>query len=179
MCVGNDLCYEENSEIENFLNTPAIRETLGVTSPRNFSSVAWDVNAGFAAHMDSWRVPTQQYVAELLTRGVHILIYAGTYDWQCNWVANKLWVEKLQWSGHDSFNEQEWRVWGLNKTIGAGITKSSGPLTFATVWGAGHMVNSLLFFSWKNLIKTYFKVPFDKPAEAFALVSRWVAGELL
>ena len=152
MCIGNGLCYEENSEIENFLNTPAIREKLGVTSPRNFSSCTRDVGAGFAAHMDKWRVPTQQYVAELLTRGIHILIYAGTYDWQCNWVANKLWVEKLQWSGHDSFNEQEWRVWGLNKTIGAGITKSSGPLTFATVWGAGHMVNPLLFFPWENLI---------------------------
>ena len=138
MCVGNDLCYEDNTEIENFLNTPAIREKLGVTSPRNFSSVAWDVNAGFAAHMDSWRVPTQQYVAELLTRGIHILIYAGTYDWQCNWVANKLWVDKLDWTGKGAYNAENWRDWVVDGQK-AGETKRAGVLTFTTILGAGHM----------------------------------------
>lgn len=51
----------------------------------------------FALHMDKWRVPNHFYVASLLERGVKVLIYAGTLDWQCNWVANRLWVEKLEW----------------------------------------------------------------------------------
>ncbi|KAI0775431.1 Alpha/Beta hydrolase protein [Irpex lacteus] len=85
-----------------------------------------------------------------------ILIYAGTYDWQCNWVANKLWVEKLEWTGSKGYAKQAWRDW----TVGgekAGETKSWGALTFATIRGAGHMV------------------PHDKPVESFAMVSRWLA----
>ena len=141
MCIGDSLCYEENTVIENFLNTPEIRKTLGVTAPQNFTSCSSTVGAGFRAHMDKYSVPTQEYVAQLLTRGVRVLIYAGTYDWQCNWVANKLWVERLQWAGHDEFDEKAWRVWEVDGN-GAGITKRAGLLTFASVWGAGHMVRT-------------------------------------
>ena len=91
--------------------------------------------------MDKYNSPTQFYVSSLLERGIRILIYAGTYDWQCNWVANKLWVEKLEWFGHEEFNANEWRTWSLDGSD-VGITKSAGPLTFATIWAAGHMISS-------------------------------------
>ena len=140
MCVGDKLCYHENTVIENYLNTPEIRKTLGVTTPNNFTSCSSIVGSGFSSHMDKYAVPTQEYVAQLLERGVRVLIYAGTYDWQCNWVANKLWVEHLEWAGHEEFNAEDWKTWGVDGQ-GAGITKSAGPLTFASVWGAGHMVS--------------------------------------
>jgi carboxypeptidase C (cathepsin A) len=138
MCIGDSLCYLENTAIADFLNRPETRKLLGVESPNNFTACSRDVGAGFSAHMDKYAVPAQYYVAGLLERGIPMLIYAGTYDWQCNWVANKLWVDKLEWTGHDAYAKEEWRDWNVDGKK-AGETKSSGVLTFATIRGAGHM----------------------------------------
>ncbi|CAL1702100.1 unnamed protein product [Somion occarium] len=156
-CIG-DLCYLENSVISAYLNNLDTRQLLGVESPNNFSACSSEVGRNFNAHMDKYAVPAQFYVAGLLERGIRVLIYAGTYDWQCNWVANKLWVDKLDWTGKSQYNVAEWRDWTVHGTK-AGETKKSGVLTFATIRGAGHMV------------------PHDKPAESFAMVSRWLAQE--
>lgn len=90
--------------------------------------------------MDKWAVPTQYYVAGLLDRGVRVLIYAGTYDWQCNWVANKLWVDKLEWSGMDAYHNATWYDWEVEGKK-AGEAKQTPLLTFATLRGAGHMMS--------------------------------------
>jgi carboxypeptidase C (cathepsin A) len=63
----------------------------------------------------------------------------GTYDWQCNWVGNYRWTDALEWSGHDAFSSQPLRDWTVNGTV-AGKTRSADGLTFATIYGAGHMV---------------------------------------
>ncbi|KAL5513246.1 hypothetical protein ACEPAH_3644 [Sanghuangporus vaninii] len=128
------LCYEEDTAIEEYLNQPSVRSLLGVTAPQNFSSCSDDIGIRFESHLDLLAQPTQQYVAELLARDVRVLIYVGTYDWICNRTSNR---------------------------IAAGITKSAGQLTFASVYGAGYMV------------------PFDKPAEALKMVSRWISEEPL
>ncbi|KAL5531734.1 hypothetical protein ACEPAG_4611 [Sanghuangporus baumii] len=166
-CEGSldSLCYEEDTAIEEYLNQLSVRSLLGVTAPQNFSSCSDDITIRFESHLDILAHPTQQYVAELLARDVRVLIYAGTNDWICNWVSNIMWVEKLEWEGKDTFNAAKWRAWGLGDKIteesATGITKSAGPLTFASVYGAGHMV------------------PFDKPAEALKMVSRWISEEPL
>lgn len=69
-----------------------------------------------------------------------MLIYSGTYDWQCGWYASKLWLEKLQWTGNARYNLQAFRDWTVEGHK-AGEVKSSGPLTFATIRGAGHMIS--------------------------------------
>ena len=103
--------------------------------------------------MDKWRSHTQDYVASLLDRGLRILIYAGTYDWQCNWVANKLWVDKLQWSGHDGYAQAEWRDWSVSEGDGkAGEVKETPLLTFATIRGAGHMISLFSFLAAHTLM---------------------------
>jgi len=159
MCLGDSLCYLENIAIKAYLDLPSTRSLLGVESPSNFSACSSVVGRGFYAHMDKYAVPTQYYVAGLLDRGIRVLIYAGTFDWQCNWVANKLWVDKLEWSGKEAYRGAEWRDWRLaNGTEKAGETKRAGELTFATVRSAGHMV------------------PHDKPAESLAMISRWLSG---
>jgi carboxypeptidase C (cathepsin A) len=134
--------------------------------------------------MDKWAVHTQDYVANLLDRGLRVLIYAGTYDWQSNWIANKLWVDKLEWSGHSAYAAGEWRNWSLDgKTLGE--VKQSPLLTFATIRGAGHMISTLshtLVLYCANdfsLPFSRFYVPHDKPAESLAMVSRWRAQEKL
>ncbi|PCH41605.1 alpha/beta-hydrolase [Wolfiporia cocos MD-104 SS10] len=158
MCVGGNLCYAENTVIKDFLDQPATRKLLGVESPSNFTPCNSEVGYNFnVVHMDKWAVPSQHYVAGLLERGVRMLIYAGTLDWQCNWVANKLWVDKLDWLGRNAYNAESWRDWIVDGKK-AGETKKAGVLTFATILGAGHMV------------------PHDKPVESQTMVSRWLAG---
>ncbi|EPQ59668.1 peptidase S10, serine carboxypeptidase [Gloeophyllum trabeum ATCC 11539] len=152
MCIGDDLCYLENGAIKAYLDLPATRSLLGVSSPNNFSACSSDVGRLFVAHSDKWSHPTEYYVAGLLERSVRVLIYAGTYDWQCNWVSNKLWVDRLEWSGQDAYAREEWREWEVNGRK-AGETKSAGRLTFATIRGAGHMMT-----------------------EALAMVQRWLDG---
>ena len=92
--------------------------------------------------MDKWAVHTQEYVANLLDRGIRVLIYAGTYDWQCNWVANKLWVDKLDWAGKARYAEEQWRDWSAGGSK-AGEVKETPLLTFVTIRGAGHMMSVL------------------------------------
>ncbi|KAJ7291091.1 peptidase S10 serine carboxypeptidase [Mycena rebaudengoi] len=161
-CLG-DLCYAENAVITKYLSDPAILELLGVDpGAANFSSCSRDVGRLFGARLDKWAVPTQNYVSGLLERGVRVLIYAGTYDWQCNWVANRMWVDKLEWSGSSAYAALEWADWGVGAK-GAGKEKAGqvkqaedGLLSFVTILGAGHMV------------------PHDKPVEALAMLSAWL-----
>ncbi|KAF9779565.1 peptidase S10 serine carboxypeptidase [Thelephora terrestris] len=163
-CKG-ELCYEETGVIADYLNRPEVKKLLGVETPANFSSCSDPVYDGFVQHMDRSRVQTQFYVGQLLERGVRILIYLGTYDWQCNASSNKLWVERLEWSGQKEYLANSWRNWTVEDKK-AGETKSSGLLTVATVDGAGHMM-SLIY------------VPHDKPIEALELMSRWLKNEKL
>lgn len=139
-CIG-DLCYEEVEAIKAYLDLRQTRQLLGVEIPSNFSACD-DLGGDFDAQMDKWIGHTQDYVANLLDRGIRILIYAGTYDWRCNWVANKLWVDKLEWSGQDQYVSEKWREWSIDGSSSkAGEVKETPLLTFATIRGAGHMMS--------------------------------------
>lgn len=142
-CKGT-LCYPENTAIASLLNNPSTRTLLGVTSPHNFTACSAAVSAGFRTHLDKWGMPAEAHVAGLLARGVRVLLYAGTFDWQCNWVANRMWVDKLAWGRAGEWGRGEWREWEVAGRA-AGETKTAGPLTFATVRGAGHMISVFLF----------------------------------
>lgn len=99
-------------------------------------------------------------MAELLQRGVRVLVYVGescslcssrvavmlsarrdigAYDWVCNWVGNLAWTTALEWPGHRAFASSELREWTVDGER-AGLTKREGVLTYATVDAAGHMV---------------------------------------
>jgi len=158
-CLG-DGCYLEQNVITKLLNNATLRETLGVEIPGNFSTHSDIVASGFDGNLDKWRVHNPEYVAGLLERGIRVLIYAGTYDWQCNWVMNYRFVQKLDWSHGDAFREAEMRNWSVDGNV-AGKTKGAGKLTFATIAGAGHMV------------------PHDKPLESLTMLQRWMKDEAL
>lgn len=66
----------------------------------------------------------------------------GIYDWVCNFKGNERWVHALEWTGNNAFNSTEYRRWSVEGTV-AGDVKSAKGLTFATVFGAGHMVRNL------------------------------------
>ena len=142
-CESQDLCYAEDAIIRDFLDAPETRKMLGAESPDKFSLCSSVVGRNFVSHLDKWAHHTQDYVTALLDRGVRVLIYAGTYDWQCNWIANKLWVDKLEWTGSSAYAKETWRAWYVDGEK-AGEIKNVGPLTFATVLGAGHMMSSFI-----------------------------------
>ncbi|KAH0839587.1 Alpha/Beta hydrolase protein [Lanmaoa asiatica] len=92
ICESQDLCYPEDGATEEFLNYPGTRALLGAENPGNFTLCSDAVGDNFVSHLDKWSHHTQDYVAALLERGIRVLIYAGTYDWQCNWRGKTRWV---------------------------------------------------------------------------------------
>lgn len=128
------------SFIVDYLNQYWVREEIGVDpSARNFTPVSWDVNTGFEKAGDALH-QTEFYVAELLERGVRVLIYAGTYDASADWVANERWTLEMEWSGQEGFRSQDLKEWKIEGEP-VGKFRSFGNLTFATIYGAGHMAS--------------------------------------
>jgi len=73
--------------IAGFLNKPDTRELLGVDeSVTNYTGCSPQVMTAFVSHQDRFSQMAQFYVAEVLERGIDVLIYVGTYDMICNWV---------------------------------------------------------------------------------------------
>ncbi|CAE6415970.1 unnamed protein product [Rhizoctonia solani] len=156
--LRNSLCYPVTEHINNFLDRPETRKALGVhPSIGNYTGCSSDVGMRFSASLDHFH-SNQWYVAGLLERGVKVLVYVGTYDWICNWVGNQKWVMALDWTGSAEFAAQKDRNWIVDGRV-AGFTRSANGLTFATVDAAGHMV------------------PYDKPKEALAMLTRWLEGK--
>ncbi|QRW18297.1 Serine carboxypeptidase [Rhizoctonia solani] len=156
--LQSSLCYPITEHINTFLDRPETRKALGVhPSIGNYTGCSRDVGVRFSASLDHFH-SNQWYVAGLLERGIKVLVYVGTYDWICNWVGNQKWVMALDWTGSAEFTAQKDRNWIVDSQV-AGFTRSANGLTFATVDAAGHMV------------------PYDKPKEALAMLSRWLEGK--
>jgi len=159
----DEICYPESGAITAWLNKNSTRKTLGADKAvREYNTVSFDVNSEFEVANDLL-YRSDIHVAQLLERGVRILIYVGTTDLACNWVGNARWVEALDWTGHDAFGKLSLRDWSVvdkqtqNGTIiVSGQTKSANGLTFLTIYEAGHMV------------------PYDKPVEAVTMLDRWL-----
>jgi carboxypeptidase C (cathepsin A) len=131
---------------------------LGVDPSQNFTFLSWEVYDGFSASLDQIQ-SSHHHVAALLERNVRVLIYVGTYDFDCNWVGNEWFTVELEWGGRDEFAAQPLREWKVDVNR-AGRVSARG-LTFATVEGGGRMAAH------------------DRPREALELVDRWMTGESL
>lgn len=164
--TGDDFCYAEVPRISEYLNTEHVWEALGVPKAVvNYSVVSEEVYMAFTLTADDgWS--TQPQVLYLLENGIDVLFYQGNLDLACNTAGNLQWANTMQWKGQPAFVAQSKRMWkDGKKEIGwfkeVKIETASGrETTFAmsTVDGAGHLV------------------PYDKPQEALALVTRWLNG---
>ncbi|KIP06689.1 hypothetical protein PHLGIDRAFT_128117 [Phlebiopsis gigantea 11061_1 CR5-6] len=159
--LSDSLCYPVTKKIGSFLDRSDIRKAIGVdpSLTANFSSCNNDVNRQFHLNLDQI-FPTQLYIGALLERGVRVLIYVGANDWICNWVGNEKMTLELEWTGQKEFVAKPLRDWKIGDRA-VGVTRNAGPLTFATIAGAGHMA------------------PYDKGEESLELVKRWLANEEL
>jgi len=149
-------CLPGVDELARFLNNKTLRDTLGVdTAAGRYAPKAWNVFSAFMSSGDMVNEPRSPYIAQLLERGVRVLIYVGTYDLACNWVGNERMTLSLEWSGQESFISQPMHNWLVDGKI-VGKARSWKGLTYATIDGAGHMA------------------PADKPKETFEMVKRWI-----
>lgn len=141
--------------LERYLNTVDIRDALGVDSEfGNFTLTNFVLNEAFWFNGDPFHL-NQYYIAELLARGVRVLIYVGAYDFVANWVGSERWTVKMEWTGKEKFGKEELKEWSvLGKP--AGLAREYGNFSFATIYGAGHLVSGTTLLTSlskkKNLI---------------------------
>jgi carboxypeptidase C (cathepsin A) len=145
MEITRYLCYPIMNSITKFLRKDKVREAFGVDKAAPaFVGCSNEVGREFQK-VNDFIIDTRPYVANLLHSGIRALIYVGTYDWICNFVGNERVFGSLDWKGLPDFRYQQEN----NKQVwSGGLWWESGPLRYARVNGAGHMV------------------PWDKPVEA-------------
>lgn len=149
------LCYN-TTNVDVFLNTKSIQKKLGVTPGTTWQSCNYTVNSEFTS---DWMKNYQQDVPDLLANGTRVLIYAGDYDYICNWIGNKQWTLALQWPGSNDFNNAKDATWNVNGTE-AGLLRSAKGFSFLQVHAAGHMV------------------PHDQPKVALHMVNQFINNNL-
>ncbi|XP_010493406.1 PREDICTED: serine carboxypeptidase-like 47 [Camelina sativa] len=152
-CVGN-LCYDF-SKMETFLNKENVRKALGVGNIEfvSCSSTVYD------AMTKDWMINLEVKIPDLVNDGMNLLIYAGEYDFICNWLGNSRWVDQMNWSGQKDFKSAK-NVPFLVDGKETGLLKNYGPLTFLKVHDAGHMV------------------PMDQPKASLQMLMYWMQGKL-
>ncbi|ORX63371.1 peptidase S10, serine carboxypeptidase [Linderina pennispora] len=155
-CVGDNLCYEIEDDIDRYLNIPAVQQELGVDVPK-FVGCNQKVSEGFLLNGD-WMKPLVREIPPLLEAGIRVLNYAGDADWICNWYGNKAWSLKLDWSGKDGFSGADDTEWNVDSEQ-AGEARTFENFTFLRVFGAGHMV------------------PYDQPKNSLDMINRWLDGK--
>ncbi|EIW75294.1 carboxypeptidase Y [Coniophora puteana RWD-64-598 SS2] len=149
-------CYFLFTYMEKYLNRTDVRESINVDSSFSggFNISSQGVMDAFVSNFDQGH-SSMPYVAQLLERGIRVLIYAGENDFICNTRSQELWMSSMEWSGKDVFAVQNVRSWEVDGKA-AGKTKNAHALTYATIAGAGHMA------------------PYDKPRETLEMLERWL-----
>ncbi|EKD01679.1 hypothetical protein A1Q2_04050 [Trichosporon asahii var. asahii CBS 8904] len=145
----NPYDVSKNKRINKYLDLPEVRKKLGVDkSVGDFASCNGQVGAAFNHALDNTG-QTWLYVTQLLERGV-----------LCNHIGNEMWMEALQWTGKEGFNEAKLKDWKVNDKV-AGKFKTYKNLSLLKVYGAGHMV------------------PTDQPENAYVMLKSWLdAGKI-
>ena len=81
----------------------------------------------------------------------------------------EVWTRELGWSGREGFNLEPLRSWKVNGEP-AGLLRTYGNLTYATVARSGHLCGSIRPGSDGD------SVPTDQPINSQAMQLAWVHG---
>jgi len=151
-CAVKPLCYDF-SPIDNFLARSSVREELKIPHGHRWSECNKVVDITMIYGGD-WAKNFLGDVEEILGSGIEILVYAGEYDFICNWMGNQAWTEALSWHGAEGYANAQSNRWVTDTGVVAGSYKSYNGLTFLKVFNAGHLV------------------PFDQPENSLDMVKR-------
>ncbi len=136
-CGKEQLCYDF-SDIDSYLNQADVKEALGIPSAKKWSECNHVVDIVMVYGGD-WMKSYASAVKEILEAGVPALVYAGEYDFICNWMGNDAWTQSLEWSGNDDFAKAVNTTWTTEAGDEAGSYRTAKGLTFLKVKDAGHM----------------------------------------
>jgi carboxypeptidase C (cathepsin A) len=123
-----DLC----SAIDGYLNQPDVQAALGVPEGAKWKECSTAPEAGLL-YAGDWMKECEGKVTELLDGGVNVLIYAGEYDFICNWMGNNAWVQALGFNQQAAFASGANTTWTTAEGEAAGSYVSGGGLTFLKV----------------------------------------------
>ncbi|GMI20995.1 hypothetical protein TrCOL_g13564 [Triparma columacea] len=154
-CGKEQLCYDF-SNIDNYLAQDDVRKALGIPERERWTECNKVVDIVMVYGGD-WMKTFDSHVAEVLESGVRGLIYAGEYDFICNWMGNNAWTSILEWEGGDSFAKAKNTTWVTEKGEEAGSYRSAAGLTFLKVKNAGHMVPRDQPFNSMDMVRKHLK----------------------
>jgi len=151
-------CNEDNAcvdspNIENFLNLDLTKRALHVPLDEVWTECNYRVNENWSER--DFLASTMPYLEELLDKGFPVLLYAGDYDYICNYMGVKAVAKALNWGYAAEFNAAGDHDWAN----GRGLARSAGNLSFLQVYRAGHMV------------------PMDQPESALRMIDQYLAGK--
>ncbi|CAK4619678.1 hypothetical protein LEN26_008958 [Aphanomyces euteiches] len=155
LCSGPTCLDDGMTKTETFLNQDNIQKALGVHKKYTWNNIT--VANAYGADIGKSTAPL---VPDILEAGVRVLLYVGDADLMCDWKGNDAWAKKLQWSGHDAYNNASvvpLQVDGKQ----AGEVRSSGRFSFVRVFDSGH------------------GVPETQPIVALTLLNRFVRNASL
>jgi cathepsin A (carboxypeptidase C) len=153
-CGSHALCFDY-SHIRKYLRSDKVKNVLGVK--KDWSTCDFGINDEF--HTD-WMHIMSGHIPPLLENGQRVLIYAGDYDFICNWMGNKAWVLDMPWAGKKEFNAAKDMDWKSDGKV-VGRERKHGNLQFVQVHEAGHMV------------------PHDKPEVALMMAKKFLQRQYL
>jgi len=154
-CQVPPLCYNF-SLLPAFLKQPSVKQALGTTGHiwKECNRVT-ELELVFAG---DWMMNYAEDIPALLAAGKRVLVYAGDYDFICNWIGNSHWVAQLQWPGQTNYTNAANKTWNVDG-VPAGDFKeaNNGLFTFLKVFNAGHMV------------------PHDQPENALQMINLFIS----
>ncbi|KAK7060124.1 hypothetical protein VNI00_000888 [Paramarasmius palmivorus] len=140
---GTIPCYEEESWIKEYLNTPSNKIALGVDPARNWTQVSLRLNHDFTA-TGEMAFNHALLLPELVNDGIRLLVYVGDTDTICtNFIGQERYVEALDTKFHDEFSEAKllpWRVPATGRLAGeVRSAGAAGNVTYVRIYDAGHL----------------------------------------
>jgi len=151
-CTEWDGC-KDNPALKKFLNLETTKSALHVPSNVTWEECNDSINMGWSDRDRAFS--TGPYLASLLDTGLPVLMYAGDYDYICNYLGNKAVALSMEWERKEEFGNATDRDWG----DGRGLARTAGNLSFLQVYKAGHMV------------------PMNQPVSALMMIDHFLAGE--
>ncbi|CAH7682676.1 carboxypeptidase S1 [Phakopsora pachyrhizi] len=132
--VKNNSDTFPSSSYVQFLAKPSIKHAIGAEV--KYEECADAPNDQFAEKGDDSR-SVLPHLAKVLDSGLRTILWAGADDFICNTLGGYWAVEAIKWKYQKEFNEAPWKQLVI-KGETVGIYKAKGPLTYITIFNAGH-----------------------------------------